>query len=337
MPTMRELSRWIRDYGHDARHLPRLMSDRFVWHQLWTAMDIIDDVDSAMTAYLDNEFPDDLGEKYLRIYGALQGLFIQQDALLDLIRAIHPAKDIRLNDVLKDIREARNASVGHPTQLKRKGVLFAHGIVQNSMRKDGFELLSYPEIDGKMFQHVPVRELIEKQRAEAVRILSEVIEDLREQEEVHRARFREVKLVAVFDVSYAFEKIFEEVGRDSTPILSSWAVDHLRKSLDDFGKLMKARELGIDSYASIEYLYGQIEHPLTELTKYVRREPSEIASNKSAVVFAEALQSYFDELRLIAGEIDQDYASAPEPIVQPERPDVPMTFTTTVIGKQPVP
>src|SRR4029077_10553167 len=127
------------------------------------------DVDSAMTAYLEHEFPDDIGEKYLRFYGALQGLFIQQDALLDLIRGIHPTKDIHLNDVLKDIREARNASVGHPTHLKREGALSTHGIVQNSMRKDGFELLSYPKKDGKMFQYVPVRELIEKQRAEAVR------------------------------------------------------------------------------------------------------------------------------------------------------------------------
>jgi hypothetical protein len=331
MPTMRELSRWIRNYGHDARQMPRLLADRFIWHQVWTAMDVIDDVDSAMTAYLDHEFPDDIGEKYLRLYGALQGLFIQQDALLDLIRAIHPAKDICLNDVLKDIREARNASVGHPTQMKRKGVLSAHGIVQNSMCKDGFELFSYVEKDGDMFQYVPVQELIEKQRVEAARILSEVVENLREQEEVHRAQFREVKLMEVFSqVSYAFEKI-------SDPVLGSWAVEHLRKSLDEFAKLLKARGLSIDSYDSIEYLYNQMEHPLTELTKFVRREPSEITSNKGAVVFATALQSYFNELWQIAGEIDQEYAAAPEPMVQPDHPDVGMVVATTVMGKQPGP
>lgn len=81
-------------------------------------------------------------------------------------------------------------------------------------------------------------------------------------------------------------------------------------------------------------LYDQIEHPLTELTKFVGREPSEILSNKSAVVFAEALQSYFDELRQIAGEIDQEYAAAPEPVVQPERPSVHVVFTSTVINKR---
>lgn len=112
MPTLRELSRWIRDYGHDPRHQSRLLADRFVWHQLWTAMDVIDDVDSALTAYEQNDFPTNTGEKYLRIYSALQGLFIQQDALRDLIKVIHPAKKIAFNDVLKDIREVRNKSIG---------------------------------------------------------------------------------------------------------------------------------------------------------------------------------------------------------------------------------
>jgi hypothetical protein len=332
MPTMRELSRWIRDYGHNPRHLTRLMSNRFIWHQLWTVMDIIDDVESAITAYVENEFPSDLGEKYLRVYGALQGLFIQQDALLNLIKAIHPAKNIRLNDVLKDIREARHASVGHPTELRRNGVLSAHGIVQNSMRKDGFQLLSYPERDGKMFQYVPVLELIEKQRAEAIRILSEVVEDLREQERAYREKFREIKLMTVFDgVSYAFEKIFEEVRPGSTFIMGTWGIGHLQKVLDDFEKLLKDRGLAIDMYDSIEYLYDEIKHPLAELTKYIKKEPSEILSAKSAIVFTDALRVHFDRLRDIAGELDEDYASAPDPVALPERPDVQMTLTTTVI------
>jgi hypothetical protein len=333
MPTMRELSRWIRDYGQDARHLQRLIADRFVWHQLWAAMDIIDDVDSAMDAYLDNEFPTDTGERYLRIYGAMQGLFLQQDALSDLIKAIHPAKEIRRNDVLKEIREARHASVGHPTRLERKGQLSTHGIVQNSMSKDGFDLLSYPEQDGKVFQQVPVRELIEKQRAETVRILTEVVTDLREQEEAHRAQFRDTKLVKTFDqASYAFEKIFEETRRDSMPILSRWAIGQLQKSLNDFAESLKQRGISVDTYDSIEYLYKDIAHPLAELKKFILRESSEILSDKSAVVFATALQGYFDRLRHIAGEIDEEYATGPPPIIEPERTMTPIVIITNVIG-----
>ena len=252
--------------------------------------------------------------------------------LRNLIRAIHPRQIIQLKDVFTDIREARNASVGHPTELKREGTLSAHGIVQHSMCKDGFELLSYPEKDGKVFQYVPVLKLIEKQQAEAVRILSEVVEDLREQEEVHRSQFREVKLMAAFDQnSYAFEKLFEEIRGDSVCPRGNWAVKHLRKSLDDFEKLLKARDLSLDSYDPIKYRYDEIEHPLTELTKFMQREPSEIVSNKTAVVFLEALQSYFKHLRQMAGEIDEEYSSKPDQVVQPQSSAIPITVTITPI------
>jgi hypothetical protein len=297
-------------------------------------LDIIDDAESALTAYTDNDFPTQTGEKYLRIYGAMQGLFLQQDALLDLIKAIHPAKKISVKDILKDIREARNASVGHPTRLGLKPPFSTHGIVQHSMRKEGFELVSYPKKNDETFEHVPVQALIEKQRAEASRILSEVVEELREQEKAHRAQFRESKLMTVFNqVSYAFEKIFEAVRTDPGLDVSNWAVDHLDKSLADFEGLLKERGLGVDSYASIKYLYEQIEHPLTALRKFLRREPSEVLSNKSAAVFAEALRHYFDDLRNIAREIDEEYSSEPDPVVKPEPSGPPMTFTITHIGR----
>src|ERR1700730_12784491 len=99
------------------------------------------------------------------------------------------------------------------------------------MTKDGFDLHSYPPPDDKVFTHVSVRDLIEKQRAETIRILSEVVNDLIEQENAHRDKFRGIKLVNAFaQDSYAFGKIFEDVRRDSTPIMSRWGVDHLQKS-----------------------------------------------------------------------------------------------------------
>jgi hypothetical protein len=57
MPTLRELSTWIREYGQDPRHQSRLLVNEFLWNQLWTAMDVIEDTDSALTAYQENEFP----------------------------------------------------------------------------------------------------------------------------------------------------------------------------------------------------------------------------------------------------------------------------------------
>jgi hypothetical protein len=169
--------------------------------------------------------------------------------------------------------------VGHPTQLRRQGSLSVHGIVQNSMSKDGFRLLSYPSRDDKLFQYVPVLALIVKQRVETERILTEVATELREQEKSYRAQFRATKLVETFHlVSYAFEKIFEGIRRDAVANMSPWAVGQLQKVLDDFEGSLKQRGIQLDTYDTIKYLYGNISHPLAELTKFISKQPSEVGS-----------------------------------------------------------
>jgi len=300
------------------------MADEFSWHQLCAAMDIIEDTESAVDAYVGHDFPTDTGEKYLRIYGILQGLFLQQDALVELVDAIRPVRSIRPKDLLTDglnrVRGARNQSIGHPTRHGRTAPFSTHAIMQNSMRRDGFSLLSYPKKNSKPFQDIPVLKLIEKQQAETVRILAEVVEDLRARDKTHREQFREVKLMQAFDhASYALEKIFEELpGNSPAAVQGQWGVDHLRRVLDDFENELQARGLSIESYDSVKYLYRyEIEFPLTELRKFLYKEPCEIASKKAATVFADALRSYFDQLREIAREIDEEYASEPEPIVRP--------------------
>jgi hypothetical protein len=331
---MRELIRWIRDYTQDRRHQKLLMADRFIWIQLCVAIDAIDDSESALNAYINNAFPTDIGERYLRIYGAMQGLLLQQDALIKLVKAIHPTKKFQPNDVLKDIRDARHASVGHPTELQRGGMLSTHEIVQNSISKDGFELHSYPSPPENVSRYVRVRELIEQQRIETKRILTEVVTDLRNKEESYRAQFRDARLVTKFsEVCYAFEKIFEGIRRDSIPNMSRWSISHLQKVAGDFEQALKQRGLSLDTYDSIKYLYKDIAHPLTELNKFILGKPSEIASFESAAVFAEALEGYFTRLRDIAIEIDEEYASEPAPIVRPEHTGEPIVVTVTHIGQ----
>jgi hypothetical protein len=308
-----KLTSWIRDYTQDPRHRARLMLDEFSWYQLCTALDTVDDADEAIGAYLNDTFPAAIGERYLRTYGLLQALYVQQDSLHDLINAVHPTTTIKVKDLLHDVRRARHRSVGHPTHTGPRGGPFStHAIVRHSMRKEGLELLSFPHSAPGVFQYVDVLGLIEKQSEETNRILSEVIEELRKQDEAHRSQFRDVKMKsALHNVSYAFEKIFEELRKDSVRALSEWAVGHLRTALNQFEKQLVERGLTKDSYDSIKYLYLDIEHPLVQLTRYISKEASEIMSDQSAVVFAEALQGYFDKLRVIALEIDEEYSSVP--------------------------
>jgi len=314
MQPLYQLTSWIRDYTQDPRHQAWLMSDEYSWYQLCAALDTVDDTEEAKRAYLGGDFPTDCGEQYLRIYGILQALYVQQDSLHDLINTIHPTTQIKVKDLLKDVRLARHRSVGHPTHAGPRGGPFStNAIIRHTIRKEGFQLLSYPRTAHGVFQPVDLIALIEQQTEQTNRILLEVIEELRKQEEAHRSQYRDVKMTsALGSVSYAFEKIFEELRKDSARVLSGWAVEQLQAAVDQFDKLLNDRGLTRDSYDSIKYLYKNVEHPLAQLTKYISNEPSEIVSDQSAIVFADALQGYFDKLRGIAMEIDKEYASVPE-------------------------
>jgi len=86
------------------------------------------DTDSAVDAYLAHEFPTRHWRKYLRIYGILQGLFLQQDALVELIKRNstcqkHSPMDL-LTDALISVRGARNKVWDIPSISGRKRGFF---------------------------------------------------------------------------------------------------------------------------------------------------------------------------------------------------------------------
>ena len=56
-------------------------NQRFDWSKLCSSLDVIGDTAQAFDSYLKIDEPESLGEKYLNIYGVLQALFIQQDAV----------------------------------------------------------------------------------------------------------------------------------------------------------------------------------------------------------------------------------------------------------------
>src|SRR5579864_4900977 len=130
---IKELIDFIRDFCQDPKHLKDFAVGHFIWGQLCTTLDTIEDTELAIESYSKSPFPDDAGERYLRIYGVLQAIYVQQDALRHLAEAITPTGPFELTDVLKNIRETRNLSVGHPTKIKRAGNLSAHAINRNSM------------------------------------------------------------------------------------------------------------------------------------------------------------------------------------------------------------
>jgi hypothetical protein len=123
------------------------------WLVLCAAMDAIEDTQQAVEAFVangDGKEKRPTGERYLRTYGVLQALAVQQDATKDLCDALS-ATDLWDPSPVEHVRDLRIASIGHPT-LRRKArnrPQSSHFIVQISLGDRGFELMSFDSA-GKM-------------------------------------------------------------------------------------------------------------------------------------------------------------------------------------------
>ena len=140
-----------------------LMRDRQKWGQLCASMDAIQDTQCAIQAWAGGPASDDLGERYLRLYGVLQALFLQQDAVKHAAEAVgeewEPSAD------LSEIRTIRNKSIGHPTKQGSKDLAF--GVVQHSLRGGYFELTSFNLRDdgGEGIRSIDLTKLLREQSA----------------------------------------------------------------------------------------------------------------------------------------------------------------------------
>lgn len=123
-----------------------------LWLQLCAALDVIGDSLWALEAYQESIAKEDYeitGMNYLRLYGVLQAIFLQQDAL----RLIGDAIDIPI-DFKKDywklnqIRTLRNLAVGHPVRWetdervipdKKRNVVSHVFLTRTALYQDSFE------------------------------------------------------------------------------------------------------------------------------------------------------------------------------------------------------
>jgi hypothetical protein len=140
------------------------------WLKLCASMDALGDSELALIAYEHRRKLVTLGEAYLHVYGALQALFLQQDA----VRSIHCALgcDPPKSQVLDDIRDIRNDTVGHPAN--RKGGT-AHFISQITLASTGFSYISATPPAEFESKQVNLLDMIADQREQLTNILKALL------------------------------------------------------------------------------------------------------------------------------------------------------------------
>jgi hypothetical protein len=301
----------IRDFINSPRKQRLLLGQLADWNKLCSSLDVVGDTSIAIESYLTTMKPKSDGETYVVIYGILQVLFVQQDAVE------HIADSLNLqytpDALLTEIREVRNDSVGHPTKRgSGKGSKF-NFINRSSMGATGFQLMTtYADRMEPQFRHIDIPKLINTQRTKLTKILSQIVSALREEEMKHRKKFQNEKLADVFPhtLDYYCSKMCESIWGHMPKVFGAGMVDIVINYVTEFKEALNRRGL-LKALDSTTYLFDQLSYPLTKLKTYFSDVANPEFNDKDALIFVFFIREHINELRDIAKEIDGQYASEP--------------------------
>lgn len=161
---------------------PAVLKDRPTRLQLCSCLDVIKDTERCLEAFLMTDIDGlDVGNKYMYVYGALQALVLQQDAVKHFTCTLK--KDYPRDPCLKEIREIRNRSVGHPTDQGRDSGKTFNFITRDSIGNKGFELgTTYADGRPNQPKWVNICGLIEEQRGIFMAFFGHVFRTFRRKE-----------------------------------------------------------------------------------------------------------------------------------------------------------
>lgn len=305
MCKVAELESLIRDIFNIPRRHKNTRSDRANFNQACSALDAIGDTELALQEFRSNNFSFTTGILYILAYGVLQAIFLQQDAIKHL--ALSLGLPFHLPEELRKIRELRNDAIGHPTNRdidRKKKIKSFHHISRIALSTAGFQLMSlYSDNDSYDFKNVQFDRIINIQSKFSEKLLDDILNKLRVDENTHREKFMNDKLTDCFHSSlpYIFSKVKEGVrsttGRD-------FALSNFKSIIDAISsfekKLIDRRE-----EESIEYIKEDLSYPTEKVLDYL--EGKEGVDLRATEIFIDYIERQLDSLKRIAKEIDDNY------------------------------
>ena len=286
-----------------------LFQDKIIWNRLWASLDVIEDSQIAIDDYSNlSEFSSN--EKgYLYVYGILHTLYLQQDALRNLNKALF-GQDIDFKTEypeLYNIREIRINSIGHPTD-RGNGKSF-HGISRMTIRKKGFQMMSsFPKSGGEdEFEDVNILSCIATQKGLFKEILNHTMEKLKSDFEIHKGKFNDDKLIDLIhpSIGYHFSKLYENIHRDYDLVQINFnsifeTYNNIKQGITERYSSLSALS-GVElTTETLDYLFARLKRDLIE---------NKIEDKIELYIFIDALKSHFKELKSMIKEIDEEFSS----------------------------
>ena len=305
MGKVKELEQSIRDIFNIPRRHKNTRADWAAFNQACSALDAIGDTELAIGEFSKNNASFSLGVTYILVYGVLQALFLQQDAIKHLASSL--GLPFNPPDELKKIRDLRNDAIGHPTSRdldKRKGIRSFHHISRATLSREGFKMMStYSDKETIDFKDVSLNSIIEIQSRFSEKLLLDIFMWLRDDENTHRGKFMNNKLTEIFhpSISYLFSTVAQGI-RNREPIeLALSAFESISKMISTFEMKLKERS----EEETIGDIMKDLEYPIDKVMRYLKGDKGVDA--QAAAISCEYIDGQVDSLKQIAKEIEDLY------------------------------
>lgn len=311
MSKITDLERQIRELVNAPRKRQEIFNKPAVFNMMCACLDVIGDTEMAFQAHKEMQNEQNFGLSYLVVYGFMQALVLQQDAVRNLCHALE--FPFELDPCLKEIRQNRNDAVGHPTNRDHgKSFIF---INRSTLSNGGFQLIKHGRDRDYEYRRINLGNLLNIQRGQLEKVLEALVQTLWEDEMEHRQQFREEKLEDLFpkDIDFFIHKIFESIpGTSAKP----WAFGggFVQQFIDVVRKFKSAleRRVGVGAYEMVEHRIKELEYPLEFLREYFETHGKGKLNDEDADIFTYFARQKLRELKDVARDIDFEYSRDPD-------------------------
>ncbi len=317
--TIQELENSIRKCINNPRKQYILLQNHATWNQLCSSLDIIGDTDYALSSYIKDSGPSDIGMNYIYIYGFLQALILQQDAIRYCANALGIVDELgrkyKGNPTLEMVRQIRNRSSGHPMNCDRDAEGGSYNFIsQISMSKWGFTLHSSRPEKRTTVEEIDLQRLLKEQTEITTEALIIILDKLTEEDMKHKKAFEGENLIDNIPptLGYYFEKMYAATY-ETNPGQKTSAMHLGKVHFDSVMAVVEKIKIELTkrglypAYSSLKNIFDEISYPLAELEKYFSSNSGAV-NDKTANIFIFFIQQQInEELMVMLKELDEKY------------------------------
>jgi hypothetical protein len=302
--TLSDIRTRLHHKSHEYFTFEYSRRERTSWRMFYGATDALLDAGMAATAFsqaVRKESAIDL----LVCYGFLQALYIQQDAVWTLSRAVdlrwHPNDD----PVLRKIRDIRNRLTGHPAHAGEKEKprrLSSAVITYRDIRPDGFSGYIYFEDTGEPVT-VNVAAILRDNEVQLALQMQNIEAEMDDQERKFRAEQGKRPLLDNFGAGFGYllEKLRCDLDDEARVIQAQTHVGMIREIIEKLQKDIAARGFEPTDAA---YHIGLILTALDFMARTLSKKKHSRDDQNMFYLVLDGFQRNLDVLTSVIKEID---------------------------------